>query len=449
MVVSGAVLETARSRHFSSSVPDVLSCPRVSTTITVTVAVCVSLAPSLLPRPAVTQAVFTALSVLCGLGLLAAGRAVRERTRGAGHIASTAYRRGAVVVSAGLCATATLAANRWQNGLRAAMGVEPVGVAHWATAVTSAALIVVLTRVLGPRVRRVGPVRAVAAAAVIAAAGYTAATGFAPTATASIPTTPLPAGVSGAPPSLVPWETLGEQGRRFVALESDESPIRTYVGLDSAPDARTRAALAVRELDRAGGFDRGHVVVAVPTGSGWIDATAVTGFESAYGDDVALVAVQYSSAPSWVTFVLDRDAAVDAATALVVAVRAHLDTLDPEHRPQLHVYGQSLGAVGAGAAFDGLTAPGPCEAMFAGPPAGSMRAEGGTVLANSSDPVIRWQPSLLWSAPDLSRARVDAPLPAWLPVVGFLQTTVDLLFALDAVPGHGHRYGPDQARCAP
>ena len=65
------------------------------------------------------------------------------------------------------------------------------------------------------------------------------------------------------------------------------------------------------------------------------------------------------------------------------------------------------------------------------------------------DPVIRWRPSLLWSPPDLSRARVDAPLPAWLPVIGFLQTTVDLLFALDAAPGHGHRYGPDQARCAP
>ena len=65
----------------------------------------------------------------------------------------------------------------------------------------------------------------------------------------------------------------------------------------------------------------------------------------------------------------------------------------------------------------------------------------------SSDPVIRWQPSLLWSPPDLSRARVDAPQPAWLPVVGFVQTSVDLLFALDAAPGHGHRYGPDQARC--
>jgi uncharacterized membrane protein len=204
----------------------------------------------------------------------------------------------------------------------------------------------------------------------------------------------------------------------------------------------------VRELERAGGFDRGHVVVAAPTGSGWIDANAVAGFESVYGGDVALVAVQYSSTPSWVTFVLDRDAAIDAAAALVAAVRSHLDTLDPAHRPQLHVYGQSLGAVGVAAAFDGGTAPGRCEALLAGPPAGSVRAEGGTVLANSSDPVIRWQPSLLWSPPDLSRARVDAPLPAWLPVIGFLQTTVDLLFALDAAPGHGHRYGPDQARCA-
>ncbi|MHC3368885.1 alpha/beta-hydrolase family protein [Rhodococcus aetherivorans] len=76
-----------------------------------------------------------------------------------------------------------------------------------------------------------------------------------------------------------------------------------------------------------------------------------------------------------------------------------------------------------------------------------MRTAGAIVTANTSDPVVWWQPSLLWSPPDLSRARRDAPVPRWLPVVSFVQATLDLPVALDAAPGHGHRYGPDQARC--
>ncbi|MQY23284.1 hypothetical protein NRB20_64120 [Nocardia sp. RB20] len=37
-----------------------------------------------------------------------------------------------------------------------------------------------------------------------------------------------------------------------------------------------------------------------------------------------------------------------------------------------------------------------------------------------------------------------APHPPWIPIVGFLQTSVDLLAALTPTPGHGHRYGTDQ-----
>jgi uncharacterized membrane protein len=253
--------------------------------------------------------------------------------------------------------------------------------------------------------------------------------------------------VSGAPGSLVPWDSLDTQGRRFVTGAA-ESAVRVYVGLASAPDTRSRAALAVRELERTGGFDREHLVVAVPTGSGWVDGHALDGFEGAWGDDVAIVAQQYSDTPSWVTFLFDRDAAAETGRILVTAVREHLAALAPEQRPALHVYGQSLGAVGGSAAFAD-TVPGPCEALWAGPPAGAVHTAGATVLANTSDPVVWWQPSLLWSPPDLSRAHRDAPVPPWLPVIGFLQTTVDLLTALESTPGHGHRYGREQARCEP
>ncbi|WP_172603604.1 alpha/beta-hydrolase family protein, partial [Rhodococcus ruber] len=257
-------------------------------------------------------------------------------------------------------------------------------------------------------------------------------------------TAPVAATAAGSPSSLVAWQSLGDEGRRFVS--ADARAIRTYVGLGSAPDVRSRAALAVRELERAGGFARAHVVVVVPTGSGWVDPGAVRGFAALFGGDVALVAQQYSSAPSWVTFLFDRDAAAESARALLTSVRSRIDALDPVRRPQVHVYGQSLGAVGGSAAL-ASTATGPCAAIWAGPPAGAVRTDGAAVTANTSDPVVWWRPSLLWSPPDLSRARRDAPVPRWLPVVSFVQATLDLPVALDAPPGHGHRYGPDQARC--
>jgi uncharacterized membrane protein len=69
---------------------------------------------------------------------------------------------------------------------------------------------------------------------------------------------------SGGADSLVAWDTLGRQGRDFVATAPSREdigrfagtqaadPIRIYVGLDSADSADERARLAVRELDRTG-----------------------------------------------------------------------------------------------------------------------------------------------------------------------------------------------------
>jgi uncharacterized membrane protein len=121
--------------------------------------------------------------------------------------------------------------------------------------------------------------------------------------------------------------------------------------------------------------------------------------------------------------------------------------LPPDRRPNVYLYGQSLGSVGAAAAF---AEAGPaCAALYAGPPAGTVRPDGATVLANTSDPVVRWSPRLLLLPPRLDGTRPDAPSPGWLPVVSFVQTTVDLLGALDAPAGHGHRYGTDQGTALP
>ena len=40
-----------------------------------------------------------------------------------------------------------------------------------------------------------------------------------------------------------------------------------------------RAELAVAELERAGGFERGNLLVATTTGSGWLDPGAVDSLE--------------------------------------------------------------------------------------------------------------------------------------------------------------------------
>ena len=49
------------------------------------------------------------------------------------------------------------------------------------------------------------------------------------------------------------------------------APVRVYVGLRSADTLDKRAALAVRELERTGGFSRKVLAVMGTTGTGWIN----------------------------------------------------------------------------------------------------------------------------------------------------------------------------------
>ncbi|MEE2057682.1 alpha/beta-hydrolase family protein [Rhodococcus artemisiae] len=433
--------------------------PRLGSTAAATLAAVVSLAPSLLPRASLTQGVLTGVLIAVALALMALGRRVvphRVRARYGPCEAEAGWL--AAAVAAAMVAVSATWAHHWQNALRAAMDVPPIGFRYWlevlAGTVVTATVLVGGAAGIRALIRMAGRARSVATlAAVTILLGWGATSIASPSpdtasASASTPVATLAPGMSGSPISLVNWNSLGTQGRRFVSIESSGSPVRVYVGLAAAADDQSRAALAVRELERTGGFEREHLVVAIPTGSGWVDANAVQGFEDRWGDDVAIAAQQYSDTPSWVTFVFDRDAASRSARALVSAVRTHIATMPPGQRPDLHVYGQSLGSIGGSAAFDDIQ-PGPCDALWAGPPAGSVRTDGATVSANTSDPVVWWQPSLLWSPPDLSRAVQDAPVPTWLPVVGFLQTTVDLFTSLDSAAGHGHRYGPEQAQCEP
>ncbi|MBF6190998.1 alpha/beta-hydrolase family protein [Nocardia sp. CDC186] len=432
--------------------------PRIGTTLGIGVGTLASLAPGLLPRTPGAQAVLTGL--LAALTLGAAG-ALRILLRRSGFDVDRRHawlRLPLSIATSVLVVGAAANAGHWQNRLRAAMGTPPIGADYWVRCAVGAALIVGLlaaaTHSIAWTRRKLGWARGVSLAAVAAVllylVGVPALVGWRETAYARANAELDPAVVrpvshsgSGTAESAVSWTSLGAEGRKFVS-DASVRAVRVYVGVASAPDLDSRVALAIEELERSGGFARSHLVVTVPTGSGWIDANAVAGFDRRFDGDVALVGLQYSYLPSWATFVFGRDTAVTAARTLFTAVEHHIQTLP--RKPKLYLYGQSLGALGGNAVFtdDAEQDARTCAVLWAGPPANRVNRGGATVLANSSDPVIHWSLSQLWRAPDLTGARVDAPVPRWLPVISFAQTTADLLAALDAPPGHGHRYGRDQ-----
>ena len=305
---------------------------------------------------------------------------------------------------------------------------------------------------------------------------------------------------SGGPGSLVSWESLGRQGRSITGTgpsaeaiaaftgSAATEPIRAYAGTVSAADVEARAELAVADLERAGGFDRANLLVATTTGSGWLDPGAVDSFEYLTGGDSAVVAMQYSYLPSWLSYLVDQKKARQAGRQLFDAVYDRWSRRPPADRPRLFVFGLSLGSFGGETAFSGeydlrnRTA----GALFAGPPnfntlyreftdgrdAGSHEVEpvykgGRTVrftndvaagvaptsaawdgtrvlyLQHPSDPIVWWSPRLVWDRPDWlgePHGRDVLEAMTWIPLVTFWQVTVDLPLAAAVPDGHGHTY---------
>nr|WP_305016934.1 alpha/beta-hydrolase N-terminal domain-containing protein [Mycobacterium tuberculosis] len=177
------------------------------------------------------------------------------------------------------------------------------------------------------------------------------------------PKTPLR---SGGPGSLVSWESLGHQGRIFVhsgptiadltAFNGTPAvePIRTYAGLNSADGIMATAELAARELARTGGLRRAVVAVATSTGTGWINEAEASALEYMYNGDTAIVSMQYSFLPSWLSFLVDKENARHAGEALFEAVDKLIRQLPESQRPKLVVFGESLGSFGGEAPFMNL-----------------------------------------------------------------------------------------------
>ena len=179
------------------------------------------------------------------------------------------------------------------------------------------------------------------------------------------PATPT---ASGSPASLVPWVTLGEYGRSFVAGATTPAELRAFHG----PDGEV--------LERTGAFDREVLGVVTTTGTGWVDPNAASSLEYLHGGDTALVGLQYSYLPSWISFLVDRDEAAEAGVALYRHVHRRWSQLPAEGRAKLVIFGESLGSFGAEAAFRGDDAAaslanlvaGSDGALFTGPTASNL-----------------------------------------------------------------------------
>lgn len=320
------------------------------------------------------------------------------------------------------------------------------------------------------------------------------------------PNNPAPASPlrSGGPGSLVSWASLGHQGRIFVGGGPTTAqlsafngapavePIRAYAGLNSANGIRATAELAARELERTGGLQRKVVAVATTTGTGWINEAEADAVEYMFNGDTAIVSMQYSFLPSWLSFLVDKQNARQAGQALFEAVDRRVRALPEDQRPKLVVFGESLGSFGGEAPFlspnnieartDGALFSGPTfnntmwEDVTANRDNGSPQwlpiyQQGDSIrfvarpdnlgrpadpwanprvvyLQHASDPIAWWNPDLLFAKPDWLREPRGYDVPddtEWIPVVTFLQVSADMAVAIDVPDGHGHRYVKDVA----
>lgn len=490
-----------------------------------------SLTPTLVPRTAVIQGVLGGVCFAAGYGFGTAWRwlwtylempAPNERLR-----------RIVNIVVAGICllvAGIFLAnAAEWQNSIRRVMSMEPIESAHpfkvslialvtFAVLLTLARLFRLMAlflarRPLGFMPRRVALVAGLAITTVLVwslANGFLVRVGFrvldssfrerdALIEPASPqPTDPLQ---SGSQASLVKWRELGRAGREFVASRPSAAditalsgrpamqPIRTYVGLRAAGTAEARARLALEELKRSGAFDRKILVVITPTGTGWVDPSAISPIEHLGDGDVASVALQYSYLSSPLSLLAQPEYGSEAARALFSEVYGHWTRLPKERRPRLYLHGLSLGSMNSERSIELLELIGdPIDgAVWSGPPFGNrfwrditdrrnegspawlpeyregravrfMNQNGPTVppatpwgvmrivyLQYASDAVTFFDRRSFFRKPawlEPTRGPDVSPQFRWYPVVTGLQLLVDMAFATRTPMGYGHVYAP-------
>src|SRR5215467_5481599 len=490
---------------------------------------CLSFAPSLLPRGGLLQGVVTGITAAIGYGLGVWAASIWRAFADRGPRRPRRWAWTAFSVSAGVLLAVSFGLGQyWQYDIRKLMGVTkyniPLVIASPAIAVAAFCLIVAIGRGLrglyrwvagrlgrwmGPRAARgvgwalvVGLTYLVVSGLLLQGFVNVANSAYSLKNSTTAPGVHQPATSlrSGGPGSLIRWDSLGYQGRSFagagpsaadietVTHHPATEPIRTYAGLKSAGSLQAQASLAVKDLERAGGFSRKNLLVVTTTGSGWVVPALVDSFDYLSNGDCATVAIQYSYLPSWISYLVDKSKALAAGRALFDAVYGVWAKLPADHRPRLFVAGESLGSFGGEAAFTGendmanLTS----GVLFAGPPnfnalfrefsdhrdpgrpevqpvyqgGRTGRFENDRITSNPpqgqhwegprvlylmhpSDPVVWWGPDLIFGEPDWTGqppGRDVLSAMFWVPLITFWLVSADLPFAASVPPGHGHVY---------
>ncbi len=150
-----------------------------------------------------------------------------------------------------------------------------------------------------------------------------------------------------------------------------KEPIRIYAGLETADTTEGRVATLLSELQRTKAFERKVLVIIPTTGTGWVDPVAARAIESMYNGDTALVAMQYSYLPSWISFLADRDKSVEAGRAMINGIQRRWLQWPEASRPKLMLYGESLGSLAGQGAFGYLpdvVDKGFSSVLWVGPP---------------------------------------------------------------------------------
>jgi uncharacterized membrane protein len=539
-----AVLRAAKAPpHWVGRFRESLSIPGI---LVGTLFFAASLTPSLIPRGWVLQGVLSGLCLAAGYGI----GVVYRWLWGYLELPLPRPRENRILLwtAAALCGLVAVAflwyASAWQNSVRVLMEMAPVDTARpfrvgilgflvFALVLGFARLFHLTHRFLSDRLGQGMPRRVAKVVSVIMAAAlfwvvidglvFERALRFADTTFQRLDAreeveagAPADPARTGSPASLIAWEDLGRTGRNFVsaaptatelegllaevdggAANGDDAaaspvlePIRVYVGLNAAETPAERAELALAELERVGAFDRSVLVIAVPTGTGWVDPRAMQTMETLLRGDVATVAVQYSYLPSWLTLLTDEAYGAETGDALFDAVYGRWTELPRDGRPKLYLYGLSLGAHNSQQSADLYDVIGdPFHgALWVGPPFRSETWRGfvrgrdpdspawlprfrdGSVvrfmnqwevshppetpwsplrivyLKYAGDPITFFEPETLYRSPEWLEAPRGPDVSEkvrWIPVVTFLQLVGDLAIGDQAPVGYGHVYAAE------
>ncbi|MFC1665023.1 alpha/beta hydrolase [Pseudomonadota bacterium] len=493
---------------------------------------CFSLTPSMLPRAVLVQGVLAGLVFALGYGI---GGTLHEiwKYMGLKSLTGKTARFATWFFMCGLILTAIYMLGKmanWQNSIHLLMQMDEIDSGYPVTVVSVAmvtGLIIVLTfrlilyitakvvnaiaRLLPHRVAIVLGLTVVGYVLVSIATGVllkSALHGLDDTFAAMDRVLddqyepPIEDLASGSTRSLIEWDDIGRNGKRFVLYGPKQAeittllgreakrPIRVYAGYNTGDSLKERARIALDELKRVGGFERSLLIVAAPTGTGWLDPAAVDTVEYLHAGDIAIVGLQYSYLPSWLTLMVDPQASSRAAKALFDAVYGHWSSLAPDERPRLYLHGLSLGAFGSADTVDFLTIlSDPIDgALWSGPPFPSkfwnkvtdgrhsdspqwlpvfrdssvirfMNQDGfpefgeanwGTFrvvyLQYASDPMTFFSLDLAYAEPDwlgLNRGPDVSPDLKFYPLVTFLQVAFDMMVSTGVPSGYGHNFAPN------